>query len=108
MFDKHSHGKITMTHTQTTCPNRIAFARFGDLAPVFEKQAIELKLKQKSLKCKRTMQIATFNVKTLNRIGYLPELTVSVIDPTIDIICMQEHRYIHSEDIKYHDTMDGR
>ena len=107
-----------MTHTQTTCPNRIVLraskkgarpAEVGALAPVFEKSPMELKLKQKLLKCKRTRQIATFNVRTLNRIDQLLELTASAIDHNIDMICIQEHRYINSEDIKYHDNgMDGR
>ena len=43
----------------------------GALAPVFKKSATELKLKQKLLKCKSTIQIATFNIKTLNRISQL-------------------------------------
>ena len=30
-----------------------------------------------------------------------------MIDHNIDIICIQEHRYTHSEDIKYHDTGNG-
>ena len=72
---------------------------------MFEKSATELK--QKLLKCKRTIQIATFNVRTLNRIGQLPELTASAIDHNIDIIWIQEHRYIHREDIKYYDTGNG-
>ena len=105
-----------MIHTQTTCINRIALraaqkgtrpAEFGALASVFEKSATELKLKQKLLKCKQTIQIATFNVRTLNRIGQLPELTASVVEHKIDIICIQEHRYTHTEDIKYHETGDG-
>ena len=29
------------------------------------------------------------------------------MDHNIDIICLQEHRYIHSKDIKYHDTGNG-
>ena len=96
-----------MTHTQTTCPNRIAFrgdtkearpAEVGALASVFEKSATELK--QNLLKCKSSIQTATFNVITLNRMGQLPELTASAID----IICIQEHRYTHSDDIIYHDT----
>ena len=74
---------------------------------MFKKSATELKLKQKLLKCKRTIQIATFNVRTLNRIGQLLELTASARDHNIDIIYIQEHRYIHSEDIKYHDTGNG-
>ena len=48
-------------------------AEVGALASVFEKSATELK-QSKLLKCKQTLQIATFNVRTLNRIGQLPEL----------------------------------
>ena len=100
-----------MTHTQTTCPNRIALragkkrvcpVEIGALAPVFEKSATVLKLKPKLLKCKSIIQIVTFNIRILNEIGQL--LTASAIDHNIDIICIQEHRYIHSEDIKYYDT----
>ena len=105
-----------MTHTQTTCPNRITFhtgkkgahpVEVGALTSMFKKSATELKLKQKLVKCKCTMQTATFNVRTLNRIGQLPELTVSAIDHNIDIICIKKHRYIHREDIKCHDTGNG-
>ena len=64
-----------MTHTQTTYTNHIALragkkgarpAEVGALASVFEKSATELK-QSKLLKCKQTLQIATFNVRTLNR-----------------------------------------
>ena len=101
-----------MTHTQTTYINRIALrtgkkgarpAEVGALASVLEKSATELK-QQKLLKCKQTIQIATFNVRTLNRIGQLPELTASAVEHKIDIICIQEHRYPLTEDIKYHET----
>ena len=100
-----------MTHTQTTYINRIALhmgkkkacpAEVGALTSVFEKSATELKLKQKLLKCKQTIQIVTFNVRTLNRIGQRPEFTASAVEHKIDIICIQEHRYTHTEDIKYH------
>ena len=103
-----------MTHTQTTYTNRIALragkkgarpAEVGALASVFEKSATELK--QTLLKCKPTIQMATFNVRTLNRIGQLPELTASAVEHKIDIICIQEHRYTHTEDIKYHETGNG-
>ena len=86
-----------MTHTQTTCPNHIALhmgkkgvcpTEVEALAPVFEKSATELKLKQKLSKCKSTIQIVTFNVRTLNRIGQLPKWTASAIDHNIDIICI--------------------
>ena len=80
---------------------------FGALVPVFKRSATELKLKQKLLKCKSTIQIATFNVRTLNRIGSLPQLTASAIDHNVDIICVQDHKYLHDEDIKYQDTGNG-
>ena len=97
-----------MTHTQTTHINRIALRmgkkgarpfEVGALASVFEKSATELK-QQKLLKCKQTIQIETFNVRTLNSIGQLPELTASPVEHKIDIICIQEHRYTNTEDIK--------
>ena len=44
------------------------------------------------------------DVRWLNRIGQVPELTVFAIDHNIDIICIQEHGYFHSEFIQYHDT----
>ena len=74
---KHSHQKITMTHAQTTCPNRTALrtgkkgvrpAEVRELAPVFEKSVTVLRLKQKLLKCKSTIQITKFNVRTLKRL----------------------------------------
>ena len=104
-----------MTHTQTTYTNRIALragkkgarpAEVGALASVFEKSATEIK-RQKLLKYKQTLQIATFNVRTLNRIEQLPELIASAVEHKIDIICIQEQRYTHIEDIKYHETGNG-
>ena len=70
-----------------------------------KKSATELK--QKLLKCKQTIQIATFNVRTLNRIGQQTELTASGVENKIGIICIQEHRYTHTEDIKHHETSNG-
>ena len=105
-----------MTLTQTTCSNRIGLrtgkkgkrsAEVGAKAPVFEKSAAELKIKQRLRKYKIPIQIATFNVRTLNRIGQIPELTALEIDHKIDMICIQKHRYIYSEDIKYHNTGNG-
>ena len=102
-----------MIHTQTTCPNRIALragkkgvclAEVGALAPVFEKSATELKLKQKFIKCKSTIQTVSFNVRTLNRIGQISDMIAFAMNYNIDIVCVQENRYLHSEDIKYHDT----
>ena len=95
-------------HTQTAS----LFARVKKgrvllrLEPWLEKSATELK-QSKLLKCKQTLQIATFNVRTLNRIGQLPELIASAEEHKIDIICIQEHRYTHTEDIKYHETGNG-
>ena len=47
------------------------------------------------------------STRTLNRIGQLSELTASAVEHKIDIICIQEHRYTHTEDIKYHETGNG-
>ena len=58
-------------------------AEVGALGPVFQKSARELKQKQKWLKC--TVHIAILNIRTLNRIGQLPELTASAAEHNIDI-----------------------
>ena len=68
-------------------------AEIGSLAPMFEKSATELKLKQKLLRYKRIVLIVTLNVRTLNRIGQLSELTESVTEHNIDRLSIQEHRY---------------
>ena len=41
------------------------------------------------------------------RVGQLPELIALAIEHKIDIICIQEHRYTHTEDIKYHKAGNG-
>ena len=114
--EQNSHRKITHDpHSKPLTQTASLFARVkkgarpaevGALASVFEKSATELK-QSKLLKCKQTLQIATFNVRTLNRIGQLPELIASAEEHKIDIICIQEHRYTHTEDIKYHETSNG-
>ena len=106
-----------MTLIQTMYPNRVTlqagkqgtrFAEVRALTPVFEKSNTELKLKPKDLRCKSTACIVTLNIRTLNRIDQLPELTASVAEHNIDIVCKQEHRYYQSEvEIKYHDSGNG-
>ena len=71
-----------------------------------EKSATELRLKQNLLKCKHTMQIATFNLRSLNRIGRLLELTALTIDHN-RLNMHTRTQYTHCEDIKYHDTSNG-
>ena len=72
----HGFWKIIMTLTQTICPNNIALqvskqrvcsALVGVRVPGFEKSATELK--QKLFKCKSTLCIVTFNVKTLSQVA---------------------------------------
>ena len=72
--NKNGHRKITMTHKKKKKKKKRAHtAEVGALASVLEISATELK--QKLLKCKQTIQIATFNIRTLKKIGQLSELT---------------------------------
>ena len=108
---------ITRTLIQALCPNCIALRaskkgvrsfEVSALAVAFEKSATELRHRQSLLKCKSTLHISTFNVRTLDRIGQLAELTASVIEHNIDIVCVQEHTYHHSQVvIRYHDNDNG-
>ena len=47
-----------------------------------------------------TLTVMSISGTTLNRIDQLPELTVSLAEHNIDIVCIQEDRYYHSR----HDT----
>ena len=76
------------------------------LATTFEKSATEPA--QNFLKCKRTTIISTFNVRTLSKISQLSELAASATTYSIDIICVQEHRFYHKDvELKYHDAGNG-
>ena len=50
--------------------------------------------------------MATFNVKNLNTINQLPELTAFALQHNIDIICLQGHHDSERE-LKYHDIGNG-
>ena len=95
MKRKNSQRKTTKILIQTVYPTCIALcegkqeacsAEIRALALVLEISTTELKLKPKLLKCKNMVDIETFNVKTLNVVNQLPELTASVAEHDIDII----------------------
>ena len=69
---------------------------------MFKKSATELKLNPKLLGFENIFNLVTFNVRTLDTVNQLPDLTASAAEHMIDIICRQKHRYYHSElDMKY-------
>ena len=47
------------------------------------------------MKGKKDIFIATFNVQTLQEERKIPELIASADSTKHDIICIQEHRFIH-------------
>ena len=54
---------------------------------------------------KNSVNIATFDIRTLNIINQLPQLTVSADEHNTDIICIREHRFYHRKFVqKYYDT----
>ena len=52
---------------------------------------------EKLLKGKTEIRIGTMNVQTLRKDGKIPELIASSENPSQDIICTQEHRFIHDD-----------
>ena len=72
------------------------------LAPDFEKFVTERNRRQ-LLKCKRTINLSTFNVRTLQSIKLISEIIVIAVTYHIDVITAQEHRFYHEDiDLKYH------
>ena len=60
------------------------------------------------LKCKKPTIVTTFNARSLTSISKLGEITELAERYTIDIMCIQEHRMYHEDDIlKYHDLAKG-
>ena len=82
-------------------------AGMTDLAPDFDKFVTERNRRQ-LLKCKRTINLSTFNVCTLQSIKQMAELFIIVVTYHIDIINVQEHRFNHEDiDLKYHELGNG-
>ena len=81
--NKNSHRKITMTHTQNTYIKLIAL-RAGKkgawpAGPSVRKISYGEQA-TKTTKMQKTIQIATFDVRTLNKIRHLPVLTASAVE----------------------------
>lgn len=49
------------------------------------------------MKKKKDALVASFNVQTLKKVKKFPELITSAEATKPDIICLQEHRFLHEE-----------
>ena len=79
-------------------------------APSFEKLATDKHQRSnltKLMKPKQLIHISTFNVRTLNGHSQLPELVSASIEQNVEIICLQEHRFFHEEEVKHHQLEQG-
>ena len=75
------------------------------LAPDFDKFVTERN--RRLLKCKRTINLSTFNIRTLQSIKQISELIGIAVTCHIDVINVQEHRFYHEDiDLEYQE-MDG-
>ena len=82
--NKNYLWKITMTHTQTTFSQVKKGRVLLGWSPDLSVRKISYRAQTaKITKCKHTIQIATFNVRTLNRIGQLQELPASALEHKI-------------------------
>ena len=74
------------------------------LAPEF----VTERNRRQLLKCKRTINLSTFNVRTLQSIKQISELIAIAVSYDIDVINVQEHRFYHEDiDLKYHELGNG-
>ena len=49
------------------------------------------------MKASRVLRVATFNVRTLKNENIISEIIASANATQLDIICLQEHRFIHED-----------
>ena len=55
------------------------------------------------LKSKKTFKIGTINTQTLQKVWKIPELIAAAEKTRQEVICIQEHRFVHLDvDIKEH------
>ena len=96
-------SKFNKQHRPSYDKQRARFAEAGVLVPVFERSTTETKIYL--LRYENVVNISPLKFRTLNTINHLPKLTAFATKCNIDIICMQEKWYYHSElDLKYHET----
>ena len=109
-----SYRKTIMTQPQTRNSYRIdrrasqqgSRAGVTVLAPVFDK--FTERNRRQLLKCKRTINLSTFNVRTLQSIKQMSELFAIAVTYHIDVVNVQEHRFYHEDiDLKYHELGNG-
>ena len=67
----------------------------------------EAKRKSYFINCKKCLKISTMNVRTIKTQRLREELVCSTITEKVDVLGIQEHRMLHTEDIKY-ETVNGR
>ena len=77
------------------------------LAPDFNKFVAERNRRQ-LLECKRTINLSTFSVHTLQSIKQMSEVIATAVTYHTDVIKVQEHRFYHEDiDLKYHELGNG-
>ena len=55
----------------------------------------------KLLRCTKSLSLTTFNARTLQKQYNLEELVYAASIHKLDIVCLQEHRYMHSEVLSF-------
>ena len=60
------------------------------------------RVKNKFIRVTSDLYITSYNTCTLTKEFYLDELVNSIRKHKLDIVCIQEHRFLHPEPIKYH------
>ena len=77
------------------------------LAPDFDKFVTERNRRQ-LLKCKRIINLSTFNARTLQSIKQISEFIAIAVTYHNDVIYVQEHRFYHEDVVlKYHELGNG-
>ena len=103
-YDSTSNQKL-IPHRSSIAAQQGSRAGVTVLAPEF----VTERNRRQLLKCKRTINLSTFNVRTLQSIKQMSELIAIAVTYHIDVINVQEHRFYHEDiDLKYHELGNGQ
>ena len=80
----------------------------GPRPPVGNHVGVDKSATGRLLRCKINTLVSTFNIRSLNSIEMIGELTALAEEKGISVVCLQEHRKFHdSADVHYADAGKG-
>ncbi len=106
MASQANNTRVEVPNSEALSGNIIASQEVNDATspnPLSGRDGADRNITERKLllKCKKLITASTFNARTIRETSRKQELLHSMFDQRIDILGIQEHRFIHSDPLKY-------